>query len=58
MSIRDAVAAISPEDAKRHAEAYFSPDPRFPGVGLFTRSHFESLDFAQTLDATADDPHG
>lgn len=49
MSIRDAVAAISPEDAKRHAEAYFSPDPRFPGVGLFTGSHFESLGADQNL---------
>lgn len=49
MSIRDAVTAISPENAKRYAEAYFAPDPRFPGVGIFTGSHFESLGADQNL---------
>ena len=49
MSIRNAVTAISPENAKRYAEAYFAPDPRFPGVGIFTGSHFESLGADQNL---------
>lgn len=49
MSIRDAVTAISPENAKRYAEAYFEPDARFPGVGIFTGSHFESLGADQNL---------
>lgn len=49
MNIRDAVTAINPETAKCHAESYFAPDPRFPGVGLFTGSHFESFGADQNL---------
>lgn len=57
MNIHDAVAAISLEDAKRHAEEYFAPDPRFPGVGRFTGAHFESLGTEQNLpdEITASD---
>ena len=50
MSIHDALRQIDPDTGKRFALEYFEVSEGFPGTGVYTGSHFESIGGVSTPD--------